>query len=115
MGWADPATVVPLAERAAQAAVRLDGEDPWAHHALGSAHLIRRRFDDALAATEHALQLNPSFSHAQNYYAAALVFSGRWEEATEAAKRALRLSPRDPFLALIYGSASLAYYIGGRI
>jgi TolB-like protein/Tfp pilus assembly protein PilF len=114
MGWADPATVIPLAERAAQAAVRIDGEDPWAHHALGSAHLIMRRFDDALAATEHALSLNPSFSHAQNYYSAALAFSGRWEEATEAAKRALRLSPRDPFLALIYGSASLAYYIGGE-
>ena len=114
MGWGDAAIVVPLAERAAQAAVRIDGEDAWAHHALGSVHLIRRRFDDALAATELALNLNPSFSHAQNYYAAALAFSGRWEEATEAAKRALRLSPRDPFLALIYGSASLAYYIGGE-
>jgi TolB-like protein len=114
MGWGDASVVVPLAEQAAQAAVRIDGEDAWAHHALGSVHLIRRRFDDALAETEHALQLNPSFSHAQNYYAAALAFSGRWEEATEAAKRALRLSPRDPFLALIYGSASLACYIGGE-
>ncbi len=114
MGWADPAEVMPLAERAAQAAVRIDGEDPWAHHAMGSVHMIMRRFDDALAATEHALYLNPSFSHAQNYYAAALAFTGRWEEATEAAKRAIRLSPRDPFLALIYGSASLAYYIGGE-
>jgi TolB-like protein/Tfp pilus assembly protein PilF len=114
MGWGDASVVVPLAEQAAQAAVRIDGEDAWAHHALGSVHLIRRRFEDALAETEHALQLNPSFSHAQNYYAAALAFTGRWEEATEAAKRALRLSPRDPFLALIYGSASLAYYIGGE-
>jgi TolB-like protein/cytochrome c-type biogenesis protein CcmH/NrfG len=114
MGWGDVAAVVPLAERAALAAVRIDGEDPWAHHALGSVHLIERRFDDALAATELALRLNPSFSHAQNYYAAALAFCGRWQEATEATKRALRLSPRDPFLALIYGSASLAYYIGGE-
>jgi tetratricopeptide (TPR) repeat protein len=94
--------------------VRIDGEDAWAHHALGSVHLIRRRFDDALAATELALQINPSFSHAQNYYAAALAFCGRWQEATEATKRALRLSPRDPFLALIYGSSSLAHYIGGN-
>jgi TolB-like protein/cytochrome c-type biogenesis protein CcmH/NrfG len=114
MGWGDPAVVVPLAEQAAQAAVRIDGEDAWAHHALGSVHLIRRRFDDALAATELALQLNPSFSHAQNYYAAALAFCGRWQEATEATKRAIRLSPRDPFLALIYGSSALAHYIGGN-
>ena len=75
MGWGDAAVVVPLAERAAQAAVRIDGEDPWAHHALGGVHLIMRRFDDALAALELALDLNPSFSHAQNYYASALAFS----------------------------------------
>ena len=108
------AVVVPLAERAALAAVRIDGEDAWAHHALGGVHLIMRRFDDALAAIELALHLNPSFSHAQNYYAAALAFCGRWQEASEAANRALRLSPRDPFLALIYGSAALAQYIGGK-
>ncbi len=64
MGWADAAVVVPLAERAALAAVRIDGEDPWAHFALGGVHLILRRFDDALAAIELALHLNPSFSHA---------------------------------------------------
>jgi TolB-like protein/Flp pilus assembly protein TadD len=112
MGWLDAAVVVPLAEDAALAAVRIDGEDPWAHHALGAVYLITRRFDDALSEIELALKLNPSFSHAQNYYATALAFSGRWEEAVAAVKRALRLSPRDPLLALNYGSASLAYYFG---
>jgi hypothetical protein len=34
MGWADMATVAPVAERAALAAIRVDGEDPWAHYAL---------------------------------------------------------------------------------
>jgi TolB-like protein/Tfp pilus assembly protein PilF len=112
MGWLEAEVVVPLAEEAALAAVRIDSEDPWAHHALGAAYLITRRFDDALSEIELALRLNPSFSHAQNYYAAALAFSGRWKEAVEAVKRALRLSPRDPLLALNYGSASLAYYLG---
>jgi tetratricopeptide (TPR) repeat protein len=76
-----------------------------------------RRFDDALAATEHALYLNPSFSHAQNYYAAALAFSGRWEEATEAAKRALRLSPPRsvPCADLRLGVARLPYQYGEAI
>ena len=106
--------VVPLAERAALAAVRIDGEDAWTHHALGAVHLITRRFDDALAAFELALHLNPSFSHAQNYYASALAFCGRWREAGEAANRALRLSPRDTFRALNYGSAALAQYVGGN-
>ena len=80
MGWADPAAVVPLAERAALAAVRIDGEDSWAHHSLGAVYLITRRFDDALAEFELALNLHPCFSHAQNYYASALAFCGRWRE-----------------------------------
>src|SRR5207302_3566010 len=31
MGWADMATAIPIAERAALAAIRSDSEDPWAH------------------------------------------------------------------------------------
>ena len=114
MGWADPQVVVPLAERAALTAVRLDGEDPWAHLSLGGVHLIRRRFDDAIAAIEHALNLNPSFSHAQNLYATTLVFSGRCREAIDAVNRALRLSPHDPFVAFNYGNIALAHYLRGN-
>jgi tetratricopeptide (TPR) repeat protein len=73
-----------------------------------------RRFDDALAELELALDLNPSFLHAQSYYSTALGFCGRWKEAVDAANRALRLSPRDPFIALIHGSAAVAHYIGGN-
>jgi TolB-like protein/cytochrome c-type biogenesis protein CcmH/NrfG len=112
MGWSEAGAVLPLAERAALSAVRLDGEDPWAHHALGSVHVLQRRFDDALAEFEMALHLNPSFSQAQSYYATALAFCGRWREAVEAIDRALRLSPRDPFLAFNYGALALAHYIG---
>ena len=43
IGWSDMATTVPIAERAALAAIRADGEDPWAHHALGCVHLLIRR------------------------------------------------------------------------
>ena len=35
MGWADMSTAVPIAERAALAAIRADSEDAWAHYALG--------------------------------------------------------------------------------
>jgi TolB-like protein/Tfp pilus assembly protein PilF len=112
MGWTDLATAVQIAERAALAAIQADSEDPWAHHALGGVYLITRRFDSSLAEFELALQLNPNFSQAQNYYAAALTFCGRWQEGDEAARRALRLSPRDPFSAQYYGSASLAQFIG---
>jgi TolB-like protein len=112
MGWADPSVVVPLAERAALAAVNIDREDPWAHYALGAALVRMRRFDDALAEYELALDLNPSFSIAHTYYSAALAFCGRWREARDAANRGLRLSPRDPLIALNYGAASMAEYVG---
>ncbi|HSJ41510.1 MAG TPA: winged helix-turn-helix domain-containing protein, partial [Xanthobacteraceae bacterium] len=57
MGWTDMAAVVPLAERAALAAILADSEDPWAHHALGCAYLFTRRFEDSLAEFEVALRL----------------------------------------------------------
>ena len=46
MGWEDAATARPAAERAALAAVRADGEDPWAHLALACAHGYRDRLED---------------------------------------------------------------------
>ena len=112
MGWADMAAVVPTAERAALAAIRADGEDPWAHYALGNVYLFTRRFDDSLAEFELALQLNPNFSLAQGYYGLALAYCGRWQEADLAARRALRLSPRDPFSAIYCGIAAYSQYVG---
>ena len=47
MGWADMATVAPIAERAALAAIRADSEDPWAHLRSGLrlfVHAALRRF-----------------------------------------------------------------------
>jgi TolB-like protein/Tfp pilus assembly protein PilF len=112
MGWENMADSMPVAERAAQAAIRSDSEDPWAHHALGCVYLFTRRFGDSLAELELALRLNPNFSLAQGYYGLALSYCGRWQEADEAAKRAIRLSPRDPFSAVYYGIAAYAQFIG---
>jgi tetratricopeptide (TPR) repeat protein len=112
MGWADMATVGPIAERAALTAIIADSEDPWAHVALGAVYLFARRFDDTLAEFEWALRLNPNFSLAQGYYGLALCYCGRWEEGDLAARRALSLSPRDPLSALYYGIAAYAQFLG---
>jgi TolB-like protein/cytochrome c-type biogenesis protein CcmH/NrfG len=112
MGWDELEDVAPMAERTALAAIQADSEDAWAHYSLGAFYLITRRFDDSLAEFELALRLNPNFAQAQNYYAAALGFCGRWQEAVEAAHRAIRLSPRDPALALCYGSTCMAHFMG---
>jgi TolB-like protein/Tfp pilus assembly protein PilF len=112
MGWEDMATVAPIAERAAAAAILADSEDPWAHCALACVYLFARRFDDSLAEFELALRLNPNFSLAQGYYGLALAYCGRWEEAVSAAQRALLLSPRDPLSAVYCGIASYAQFVG---
>jgi TolB-like protein len=112
MGWEDMATVAPIAERAAAAAILADSEDPWAHHALGCVYLFARRFDDALAEFEVALGLNPNFSLAQGYYGLILAYCGRWQDAQSATLRALRLSPRDPLAAVYCGIASYAQFVG---
>jgi TolB-like protein len=112
MGWAEAATAMPIAERAAMSAIVADSEDPWAHFALGSVHLFARRFDDSLAEFESALRLNPNFSLAQGYYGLTLSYCGRWEDGNVAALRALRLSPRDPFSAIYCGIASYAQFVG---
>jgi TolB-like protein len=65
MGWEELSKVIPVAERAALAAIRADSEDPWAHYALASVYLFQGRFDDCIAEFELALQLNPSFSPAR--------------------------------------------------
>jgi len=112
LGWADIAATVPLAERAARAALQADSEDPWAHNALASVLFSTRRLDDSLGEFELALQLNPNFSLAQSYYALALCYCGRWREADAAARRAIRLSPRDPFSAIYHGVAAYAQFVG---
>jgi tetratricopeptide (TPR) repeat protein len=111
MGWTDTATSLPISERAARSAIRVDNEDPWAHLALGYVNLFSRRFDDSLAEFELALQLNPNFSLAQGYYGMALSYYGRCKEGDVAARRALRLSPRDPFSAMYCGIAAYAQFL----
>ncbi|MBO0742920.1 MAG: tetratricopeptide repeat protein [Hyphomicrobiaceae bacterium] len=112
MGWEDIATIAPIAEQAARAAIVADSEDPWAHLALGTVYLYARRFDESIAAFERALTLNPSFSPAQGYYGLVLAYCGRWKEGALAAERALRLSPRDPFSAVYYGISAYAQFVG---
>ncbi|WP_027549643.1 winged helix-turn-helix domain-containing protein [Bradyrhizobium sp. Cp5.3] len=112
MGWADMDATIPIAERAALAAVAADRDDPWAHHGLAYTYLFRRRFDDALAEFELALRLNPNFAMSHAFYGVTLCYAGRWQDGDAAARRALRLSPRDPFAAIYCGVAAYAQFIG---
>jgi tetratricopeptide (TPR) repeat protein len=103
MGWEDRTTATPTAERAALAAIRADAEDPWAHLALASVDVYLGRIEDAVAAFEQALRLNPNFPLALGYYGLVLCYMGRLKEGGDAARRALQLSPSDPFAAIYNG------------
>jgi TolB-like protein/cytochrome c-type biogenesis protein CcmH/NrfG len=112
MGWEEMSKAVPVAERAALAAIRADSEDAWAHYALASVYLFQGRFDDCIAEFELALRLNPNFSPARGIYGVALSYRGRWEDGDRAAREALKFSPRDPFAAIYCGVAAYCQYIG---
>jgi len=112
MGWQEMSEVVPVAERAALAAIRADSEDAWAHYALASVYLFSRRYEDSIAEFELALRLNPNFSPARGLYGVALAYRGLWEAGDAAAREALRLSPRDPFAAIYCGVAAYCQYVG---
>jgi tetratricopeptide (TPR) repeat protein len=114
MGWEDRTISVPLAERAALAAIRADGEDPWAHAALAGVHVCLGRSEDALAEFEQALALNPNFALAWAYYGQMLSWAGRCEDGIIAARRALRQSPRDTYSAIVANLAASAEFLGGN-
>jgi tetratricopeptide (TPR) repeat protein len=86
MGWDDRATTLPIAERAARMAIRADGDNPWAHLALGNVQLFARRFDDSLG-------LSPRDPCAAIYYgiaAYAQFVSRNYDAAMQLARESLR-------------------------
>ena len=107
MGWMDLTAAMPLAERAALAAIRADSEDPWAHNALGHVHLFARRFEDSLAEFETALRLNPNFALAQGYYGLSLSYSGRWQRGGRSGAPRAAPEPARSVFAGVFGHCGL--------
>jgi adenylate cyclase len=63
---------------------------------------LRKDLNQALAATERAVTVDPNLAVAHNYLGQIKVFLGRANEAAEHTLKAIALSPRDPQLALWY-------------
>lgn len=95
---ADRAARLEMALRQARHAVALDDLDCFCHCALGRALCLTHQNDEALAALDLSLELNPSF--AQAYFAQGfnMLWSGRETEAEILLDRATMLSPRDNHL-----------------
>lgn len=113
-GWQSSESVLMPAWDAAQRAIRLDMDNPWAHLALGHVHRQRLELEDAVAEFQNAIALNPNFAFAHTHLGLALCFLGRGDEALAELDMAERLSPRDFQAGLNSIGRAIACFIAER-
>lgn len=100
--------------RQSRQAVALDELDCFCHCALGRALCLNQQNDEALAALDVSLELNPSF--AQAYFAQGfnMLWHGREIEAETLLDRATMLSPRDSHISSFHHVRSWAHFSLGE-
>jgi TolB-like protein len=96
-GWSDD----PAADRqegleAALRAIYLDEKNPYAHYAFATLNAFSNGLEQAILASERAIELSPSFALGYFSLGIAHLFSGRGSEAIAPLRRGLKLSPHDP-------------------
>ncbi len=110
----DRAARLETALRQGRDAVALDELDCFCHCALGRVLAVTHRNDEALAALDVSLDLNPSF--AQAYFAQGfnMLWHGRELEAETLLDRAIMLSPRDSHISAFHHVRSWAHFSLGE-
>lgn len=85
-------------------ALELDDSLPEAHFNY-AAHMVWLRYDweEGDAAFQRAIDLNPSYAEARQFYSHYLTLMGRIEEGTEQMRLALELDPLNPFVRGLHG------------
>lgn len=96
----------------AQKAMSLDPKDPMAHSVLGFARLCEGVLDEAEAAFDTALRINPNHADTMVNLANLRVLQGRPDDAVELGENALRLNPYPP--GWYFWDLGFAYYAAGR-
>lgn len=91
-------------------ALEVKPDDAFAIYLRGYAlKRFKKDLNQALAAFERAIAIDPNLAVAHNYVGQIKVFLGRADEAAEHTLKAIQLSPRDPQLALWYYQLALTY------
>ena len=110
----DRAGRLETALRQGRHAVALDELDCFCHCALGRVLCLTHQNDEALAALDVSLELNPSF--AQAYFAQGfnMLWHGREIEAETLLDRATMLSPRDSHISSFHHVRSWAHFSLGE-
>ncbi len=103
---------IPEAEAAAKKALELDDRLAEAHASLGIASLIDHlNWRQAEKELKLAIELNPNYATAHQWYASTLAVMGRPEDLVREARRAQELDPLSPIVNAYLGQA---YFISRR-
>ena len=103
-----PHEVMPKAKDAALKALSLDNNLAEAHAALGQIlHNYDYDFDGAEREYKRAIELNPNYASAYQWYGELLSALGRQEEALGKLRKALEIDPLSLIINRVFGSALL--------
>lgn len=98
-GYWDAEDALPQAREAAMKALSLDDAQAEAHASLGLIHMIQdKNYAAAEMELQLALELNPSYASAHQWYSILLKNLGRHEEAQAAAELSVSLDPLSPVI-----------------
>lgn len=109
-GWEDAASAIPAATDAANRALRIDPDDPWAYIALLFVAANKHDGPGMLSAASKAIELNPNFALAYSFLGAAHALTGNGAQSFELIEKARRLSPRDTFRIEFDVHTCMAYF-----
>lgn len=92
----DQATHLAAAERILSRQLAGDPNQSNAQYFMGLLHELRDEQDEAMAAFQRAVEINPSYALAYANMGHVLMTQGRSDQAMDLIEYAMRLSPRDP-------------------
>jgi TolB-like protein/DNA-binding SARP family transcriptional activator/Flp pilus assembly protein TadD len=114
-GWSiDLADEAGEAVRVGKAAVALADHDYLSHCCLAEAALFARDFEQAVAAAQRALALNPNSSVAMGISGMVHAFAGSADEALALLETVLRIDPDDPCLCEYKWAYAVAQFALGN-
>jgi serine/threonine-protein kinase len=110
--WANLPTseTFPRAKSAAQKALAIDDQLAEAHTSLAYAiHTYEWNWDEAEREYRRAIELNPNYATARQWYAEFLTANGRFDEAEAQGLKALEIDPMSPIInAVLAFNATMA-------
>jgi TolB-like protein/thioredoxin-like negative regulator of GroEL len=95
LGWSDARN---LAKEHLEIAMK--NPTATAYRATAKNLLYQRKFEEAIAAAERSLAMEPNNTHSHYHMARVLIYAGRSEEAVDHMNMAMRLDPQYPYYYL---------------